>query len=226
VEFVWNAQNFWVCMQMPRPDSDSRAAPKDVTWALHDPAKWQALLEDRTSATRVGGLAQLAQLACCMQLAAPSSAHLSDAGCTLRCHPLLRITSCVFCCHLTRAVGTPPSPLPAQLIGDMDAELEATSHQLASVRSHTPGLQSMRSGMMPARVPRTPGGNLARQPTAPGTPLSSMVGAAAAGEHSLVVVEGPLNEALTAGFAAAGPHSQPGDWQTHGGDQQRRQPGG
>jgi hypothetical protein len=96
VEFLWNAHNYWVCMQvrwggvgclalqgtywqpqdkpfgipihqhqprlvgwlqMPRPNSDSHASPKDVSWALHDASKWQALLEDRSSTTRVSWLA-------------------------------------------------------------------------------------------------------------------------------------------------------------------------
>lgn len=40
IEYLFNNQNFWVCMQMPLPHSDSRAHPKDVSLDLGDPTKW------------------------------------------------------------------------------------------------------------------------------------------------------------------------------------------
>lgn len=33
-------QNFWVCMQMALPHSDSRAHPKDITFNLGNPSNW------------------------------------------------------------------------------------------------------------------------------------------------------------------------------------------
>lgn len=46
IEFIWNQNNFWVCMQMPRPHSDARAKPSQVSFDLSDASKWQALLEE------------------------------------------------------------------------------------------------------------------------------------------------------------------------------------
>ncbi|KAL6761433.1 hypothetical protein V8C86DRAFT_3131553 [Haematococcus lacustris] len=45
VEFLWNHQNFWVCMQMPLPHSDSRALPADISLDLSDVTKWEAVFE-------------------------------------------------------------------------------------------------------------------------------------------------------------------------------------
>jgi len=44
VEFVWNNQNFWVCMQQPEPHSDSRAHPAHIKWDLANPQNWEFLL--------------------------------------------------------------------------------------------------------------------------------------------------------------------------------------
>jgi hypothetical protein len=40
---VWNAHNFWACMQQPEPHSDARAHPSAVSWALSDTTLWEAL---------------------------------------------------------------------------------------------------------------------------------------------------------------------------------------
>ena len=45
VEFVWNNQNYWICMQMAQPHSDSRAAPSTINWNLSDTVAWEPLLE-------------------------------------------------------------------------------------------------------------------------------------------------------------------------------------
>ncbi|GAX80447.1 hypothetical protein CEUSTIGMA_g7886.t1 [Chlamydomonas eustigma] len=45
IEFMWNHQNFWVCMQMPLPHSDSRAHPNNISYDLADPSKWEAVFE-------------------------------------------------------------------------------------------------------------------------------------------------------------------------------------
>ena len=45
VEFVWNHQNYWVCMQMPLPHSDSRADPVTIKYDLLDTMAWEPLLD-------------------------------------------------------------------------------------------------------------------------------------------------------------------------------------
>ncbi len=45
VEFVWNHQNFWICMQMPQPHSDSRADPATIHYELTDTLAWEPLLD-------------------------------------------------------------------------------------------------------------------------------------------------------------------------------------
>lgn len=47
VEAVWSATNYWVCMQLPAPHSDVRAAPATLSWDLSDPTKWEAVLNER-----------------------------------------------------------------------------------------------------------------------------------------------------------------------------------
>lgn len=44
VEFMWNDQNFWVCMQMPEPHSDSRASAAALSLDLRNSCKWESLL--------------------------------------------------------------------------------------------------------------------------------------------------------------------------------------
>lgn len=46
VEAVWNARNFWACLQMPRPHSDARAHPADLSCDVADTAAWDALWEE------------------------------------------------------------------------------------------------------------------------------------------------------------------------------------
>jgi len=53
VEYLWNHKNFWVCMQMALPHSDSRAHPKDISFELGNPSKWEPVFEDRSS--RIAG---------------------------------------------------------------------------------------------------------------------------------------------------------------------------
>lgn len=48
VESMWNDANYWVCMQMPEPHSDSRAAPKELSLDLTDSSKWEYLLPSAT----------------------------------------------------------------------------------------------------------------------------------------------------------------------------------
>ena len=38
VEAVWNARNFWACLQMPQPHSDARARPAGLACDLADAA--------------------------------------------------------------------------------------------------------------------------------------------------------------------------------------------
>ncbi|KAK9845856.1 hypothetical protein WJX81_004417 [Elliptochloris bilobata] len=46
VEALWNAHNFWACLQMPQPHSDARARPGDLAFDLYDSAAWEALWEE------------------------------------------------------------------------------------------------------------------------------------------------------------------------------------
>eukprot|EP00798_Chlamydomonas_sp_ICE-L_P031206 gene31206-6355_t len=45
IEYLWNHRNFWVCMQMALPHSDSRAHPMDVSYDLSDSTKWEAVFD-------------------------------------------------------------------------------------------------------------------------------------------------------------------------------------
>ena len=53
IEYLWNHQNFWVCMQMALPHSDSRAHPKDVSYDLLDPSKWESVFEGKGAQVRL-----------------------------------------------------------------------------------------------------------------------------------------------------------------------------
>ena len=44
VESMWNHNNYWVCMQMPEPHSDSRAIPKQLSLDFTDASKWEYVL--------------------------------------------------------------------------------------------------------------------------------------------------------------------------------------
>lgn len=45
IEFMWNHENYWVCMQQPEPQSDARAHPATIEFDLCDPTKWEPVLE-------------------------------------------------------------------------------------------------------------------------------------------------------------------------------------
>jgi hypothetical protein len=47
VEAIWNTHNYWVCMQLPEPHSDARAAPSSINWDLKDVTKWEAVLSEK-----------------------------------------------------------------------------------------------------------------------------------------------------------------------------------
>ena len=49
IESLWNHANYWACMQMPEPHSDSRAAPQQVSLDLTDASKWEYLLPNAPS---------------------------------------------------------------------------------------------------------------------------------------------------------------------------------
>jgi len=53
VEYLFNSSNFWVCMQMPLPHSDSRALPSLVNFDLSDASAWEAVFEGRGYASAV-----------------------------------------------------------------------------------------------------------------------------------------------------------------------------
>ncbi len=52
VEAVWNARNFWACLQMPAPHSDARARPADLVTELGDTGAWEALWEEAPAPVR------------------------------------------------------------------------------------------------------------------------------------------------------------------------------
>lgn len=45
IEFVWNHENYWACMQMPQPHSDSRADPATIKFDFLDTIAWEPLLD-------------------------------------------------------------------------------------------------------------------------------------------------------------------------------------
>ncbi|PNW72944.1 hypothetical protein CHLRE_14g612700v5 [Chlamydomonas reinhardtii] len=63
IEMLWNHRNFWVCMQQPAPHSDSRADPRDVSYDLSDPTKWEPVFEDRGMRSRADGNADESEVA-------------------------------------------------------------------------------------------------------------------------------------------------------------------
>lgn len=89
VESLWNHANYWVCMQMPEPHSDSRAVPHQLSLDLTDSSKWEYLLPN--APTQVCMKDRHDHLTCalarlheervcidavpCFQLAAPSGMH-------------------------------------------------------------------------------------------------------------------------------------------------------
>lgn len=44
IESMWNHDNYWVCMQMPEPHSDSRASPHHLSLDVTDASKWEYML--------------------------------------------------------------------------------------------------------------------------------------------------------------------------------------
>ncbi len=44
IESMWNHENYWVCMQMPEPHSDSRATPQHLSLDVTDASKWEYML--------------------------------------------------------------------------------------------------------------------------------------------------------------------------------------
>jgi hypothetical protein len=44
IEFAWNHQNFWVCMGMPEPHSDSRLHPAKAHFDWDDSAMWEPVM--------------------------------------------------------------------------------------------------------------------------------------------------------------------------------------
>ena len=44
IESMWNHDNYWVCMQMPEPHSDSRASPQHLSLDVTDASKWEYML--------------------------------------------------------------------------------------------------------------------------------------------------------------------------------------
>ncbi|GIL93808.1 hypothetical protein Vretimale_187 [Volvox reticuliferus] len=55
IEMLWNQRNFWVCLQQPQPHSDSRADPRDISYDLNDPSKWEPVFEERGMRSRSEG---------------------------------------------------------------------------------------------------------------------------------------------------------------------------
>ena len=53
IEFVFNQENFWICMQLPSPDSDARAVPSKTRFDLDHPSEWERVLPKRHSTVTV-----------------------------------------------------------------------------------------------------------------------------------------------------------------------------
>ena len=53
VEAVWNARNFWACLQMPQPHSDARARPAELACDLADAGAWEALWQEALSTASI-----------------------------------------------------------------------------------------------------------------------------------------------------------------------------
>ena len=45
IEFAWNHENYWVCMGMPEPHSDSRLHPAKAQFDWDDRSMWEAVLK-------------------------------------------------------------------------------------------------------------------------------------------------------------------------------------
>ncbi|GLC33992.1 Dynein regulatory complex subunit 7 [Pleodorina starrii] len=63
IEMLWNHRNFWVCLQQPQPHSDSRAEPKDISYDLSDPSKWEPVFEERGMRSRIEGATDESEVA-------------------------------------------------------------------------------------------------------------------------------------------------------------------
>jgi hypothetical protein len=46
IEFAWNHRNYWVCMGMPEPHSDSRLHPAKAHFRWEDAAMWEPLMKE------------------------------------------------------------------------------------------------------------------------------------------------------------------------------------
>ena len=49
IEFVFNHENFWICMQAPFPHSDARAKPNAIHYDLNDASGWERVLPTKSS---------------------------------------------------------------------------------------------------------------------------------------------------------------------------------
>jgi hypothetical protein len=47
IEFVWNTTNYWVCVGMPEPHSDSRLHPAIASFDWDDRDMWEALIKEQ-----------------------------------------------------------------------------------------------------------------------------------------------------------------------------------
>ncbi|GLI65995.1 hypothetical protein VaNZ11_009689 [Volvox africanus] len=63
IEMLWNQRNFWVCLQQPQPHSDSRADPRDISYDLNDPSKWEPVFEERGMRSRSEGATEESEVA-------------------------------------------------------------------------------------------------------------------------------------------------------------------
>eukprot|EP00210_Caulerpa_lentillifera_P006016 g5750.t1 len=54
IEAICNHENYWICMQMPKPHSDSRAHPNSINYNLEDLTQWEQLFPTQCIATLSG----------------------------------------------------------------------------------------------------------------------------------------------------------------------------
>ena len=75
VEYMWNNQNFWVCMQMPEPHSDSRASAAALSLDMRNSSKWESLLYEPQLMVSHWAIAWAQQVACKMACRSESLPH-------------------------------------------------------------------------------------------------------------------------------------------------------
>ena len=107
IEFVFNHENLWICMQLPSPDSDARAIPSKIHFDLDHPSEWERVLPRRHPTVALFLHTILSAMANMRQ--GPDASHPDAEGpsCTPNLQPLSHLeipSSWVFRLHLAQDV--------------------------------------------------------------------------------------------------------------------------